>query len=128
MIQGIPDERIRSELSDLEKLSEEKIEKLLQQFLADFKEGKLKYHGWTTTVPAYNISKAVLNAYTRILAKRYTMMCINCVHPGYVMTDINWNSGIITPEDGAKGPVMLALLPDGGPSGCYFHQTDMAEF
>ena len=55
-------------------------------------------------------------------------MYINCVHPGYVKMDINWNSGINTPEEGAKGAVMLVLLPDGGPSGCYFDQTDMAEF
>ena len=109
-------------------MNEERIEKLLERFLVDFKEGKLKSRGWLMTVPAYNISKAVLNAYTRLLAKRYLKMHINCVHPGYVKTDINWNYGVITPEEGAKGPVMLALLPDGGPSGRYFDQTSMAEF
>ena len=31
-------------------------------------------------------------------------------------------------EEGAKDPVMLALLPDGGPSGCYFDRTEVAEF
>lgn len=128
LIQGIPDEMIRHELGDIENLNEERIEKLLQIFLEDFNEGRLKSHGWSTTVPAYNLSKAALNAYTRVLAKRYPTMYINCVHPGYVKTDINWNSGVISPEEGAIGPVMLVLLPNGGPSGCYFHQINMAEF
>uniref|UniRef100_A0A7N2KMZ1 Uncharacterized protein n=1 Tax=Quercus lobata TaxID=97700 RepID=A0A7N2KMZ1_QUELO len=77
-------------------------------------------NGWTLMLPAYSISKVTLNAYTRILAKKFPNMCINCVHPGYVKTDINWNTGILTVEEGARGPVMLALLPDGGPNGCYF--------
>ena len=79
-------------------------------------------------LPSYCISKQVLNAYTRVLAKRCPKMHINCVHPGYVKTDINWNTEVISMEEGAKGPVMLALLPNGGPSGCYFDQTNMAEF
>ena len=79
-------------------------------------------------LPSYSISKQTLNAYTRVLAKRHPKMYVNCVHPGYVKTDINYNNGAITPEEGAKGPTMLALLPDAGPSGCYFDQTKMAEF
>lgn len=55
-------------------------------------------------------------------------MYINCVHPGYVKTDLNWNTGVMTVEDGARGPVMLSLLPDGGPTGCYFDRTEVAEF
>ncbi|CAI0541940.1 unnamed protein product, partial [Linum tenue] len=31
-------------------------------------------------------------------------------------------------EDGARGPVKCALLPDDGPSGCYFDQTQVAAF
>ncbi|CAN1175357.1 (+)-neomenthol dehydrogenase [Linum perenne] len=31
-------------------------------------------------------------------------------------------------EEGAKGPVMLALLPDGSPSGRFFDQTVEASF
>jgi len=79
-------------------------------------------------LPSYSISKQVLNAYTRVLSKRHPNMYVNCVHPGYVKTDLNWNTGVITTEEGAKGPAMLALLPDGGPSGRYFDQTNMAEF
>ncbi|KAM3202253.1 hypothetical protein P3L10_029877 [Capsicum annuum] len=75
-------------------------------------------------LPAYSISKVSLNAYTRILARRYPKMCINCVHPGYVNTDINWHTGTMPVEEGAEGPVKLALLPDGGPTGCYFRYNN----
>ncbi|WOG85862.1 hypothetical protein DCAR_0105055 [Daucus carota subsp. sativus] len=47
-------------------------------------------------------------------------MLINCVHPGYTQTELTSKTGPLTPEEGARAPVMLALLPDGGPSGTYF--------
>ncbi|XVE59752.1 hypothetical protein DITRI_Ditri05aG0072600 [Diplodiscus trichospermus] len=127
-LQRIPSASIRSELGDIENLAEEKLNDILQRFLKDFKENALEANGWSIMLPAYGISKAVLNAYTRILARRYPNMRINCVHPGYVDTDINWHTGQITTEEGAKGPVKCALIPDGGPTGCYFDQTQVAEF
>lgn len=127
-LKRIPSEKTRHELSDIDNLNEEKLEKLLQIFLEDLKGGRLEDGGWTMMLPSYSISKQVLNAYTRVLAKRHPNMYVNCVHPGYVKTDLNWNTGVITTEEGAKGPAMLALLPDGGPSGRYFDQTNMAEF
>ena len=104
------------------------MEAVLRRFLHDLKENALEDNGWTLMLPAYSISKVTLNAYTRILAKKFPNMCINCVHPGYVKTDINWNTGTMSVEEGARGPVMLALLPDGGPTGCYFVRTEVAEF
>ncbi|KAL6009708.1 hypothetical protein ACLOJK_000137 [Asimina triloba] len=126
--QRIPNEKTRSELADVENLTEEKLDALLQRFLKDLKNGGLEEKGWTLMLPAYSISKQVLNAYTRVLARRHPNMLINCVHPGYVDTDINWHTGTMTVEEGAKGPAKLALLPDGGPSGCYFDQTELGEF
>lgn len=127
-LKRMPSESIRNELNDIDNLNEEKIEKLLDRFLEDLKNGRLEAGGWPMMIPSYSVSKTVLNAYTRVLAKRYADMCINCVHPGFVKTDINWNTGVLPTEEGAKGPVMLALLPNGGPSACYFDQTTMAEF
>ncbi|XP_038976104.1 (+)-neomenthol dehydrogenase-like isoform X2 [Phoenix dactylifera] len=127
-LKRMPNESIRNQLNDIDNLNEEKIEKLLDGFLEDLKNGTLEAGGWPMMLPSYSVSKTVLNAYTRVLAKRYPDMCINCVHPGYVKTDINWNTGVLATEEGAKGPVMLALLPNGGPSGCYFDQTTMAEY
>ena len=50
------------------------------------------------------------------------------MHPGYVVTDMTSNTGMLTVEEGAKGPVMAALLPDDGPSGAYFDKTELASF
>ncbi|WOL01857.1 (+)-neomenthol dehydrogenase [Canna indica] len=126
-LRRMPNERIRDELNDIDNLNEEKIERLLNEFLEDLKNGRLEANGWPMMLPSYSVSKTVLNAYTRVLAKRHPDMHINCVHPGYVNTDINWNTGVITTEEGAKGPVMLALLPEDGPTGCYFDQTRKAD-
>ncbi|XP_039138255.1 salutaridine reductase-like isoform X3 [Dioscorea cayenensis subsp. rotundata] len=127
-LQHIPGESIRREFSDAEGLSEEKLDELLQHFLSDFKAKNLEEHGWPTLVSAYRISKVALNALTRILAKKYPKFCINCVHPGFVKTDITYNTGTETIEEGAKGPVTLALLPDGGPSGFYYDHTSVSTY
>lgn len=108
--------------------TEERLDELLKSFLNDFKEGNLEANGWPTSASAYIVSKVALNTYTRILAKIYPTFCINCVTPGFVKTDINFNTGIFTVEDGAKGPVMLALLPDGSSSGLFYQQMDLSTF
>lgn len=127
-LKRIPSEDLRKELGSIETLTEERVDAVLRRFLHDFEENALESNGWTLMLPAYSISKATLNAYTRILARKYPNMYINCVHPGYVKTDLNWNTGSMTLEEGARGPVMLALLPDGGPKGRYFDCTEVAEF
>ncbi|KAH7663064.1 Short-chain dehydrogenase/reductase SDR protein [Dioscorea alata] len=127
-LQWIPSESIRKEFGDADGLSEEKLDELLQLFLSDFKGGNLKKNGWPTRSSAYIISKVALNALTRILAKKYPEFCINCVHPGFVKTEINFNTGTEIVEEGAKGPVMLALLPDGGPSGFYYDHTSVSTY
>ncbi|KAL3653273.1 hypothetical protein CASFOL_002954 [Castilleja foliolosa] len=124
----VPNEQRRKELGDLDTLTEDKIDMMLKKFLRDLQQDALEANGWQKMLPAYSISKVTLNAYTRILAKRYPKMCINCVHPGYVNTDINWHTGTMTVQEGAEGPVMLALLPEGGPTGCYFDQTRLGQF
>jgi NAD(P)-dependent dehydrogenase (short-subunit alcohol dehydrogenase family) len=68
--------------------------------------------------PAYSVSKAALNALSRILASelRGTGILVNSVDPGWVATDMGGRGGR-TVEDGAKGIVWAATLPDNGPSG-----------
>jgi (+)-neomenthol dehydrogenase len=74
---------------------------------------------------SYIVSKAAMSAYTRILAKKYPSFCVNCLCPGYCKTDITTNTGIFTASEGAENAVRLALLPEGGPSGCFFYQKQM---
>jgi len=71
---------------------------------------------------AYSASKTALNAFTVHLAcaLRDTPIKVNAAHPGIVKTDPNPN-GLITPEEGARTSVALALLPDDGPTGGFFH-------
>lgn len=128
MFQFITNENARKELEDVDELSEEKVDKVVEGFLEDDKENRIEVKGWLTNYYAYSVSKAAVNAYTRMLAKKYPNIAINAVHPGYVKTDINHNSGVMTTEEGAEGPVMLALMPKGGPSGLFFDRTEVSTF
>ncbi|CAI9765227.1 unnamed protein product [Fraxinus pennsylvanica] len=127
-LKSIPSEWAKSVLNDAENLAEESIDHVLNEFLKDFKEGSLEAKGWPLFSSSYIVSKAVMNAYTRILAKKYPHFRINCVSPGFVKTDMTYNTGILTAEEGAEGPVMVALLPDDGPSGLFFERKEVSSF
>jgi (+)-neomenthol dehydrogenase len=92
---------------DVEKLTEERLNKILQMFLNDFKADKVEAHRWPKDFSAY---KVTLNAYTRIMASRHPELRINCAHPGCVKTDMTIRSGLLTPEEGASNLVKVALL------------------
>ncbi|XP_031376975.1 (+)-neomenthol dehydrogenase-like [Punica granatum] len=127
-LKNVPHEWARQVLSDAENLTQEKIDEVLNVFLQDFKEGSWASKGWPTFMPAYIVSKAALNAYTRVLAKKYPTFYINSVCPGFVRTDLNFNRGILPVEEGGESPVRLALLPDGGPTGRFFVRKEESEF
>jgi (+)-neomenthol dehydrogenase len=60
------------------------------------KENLTEDKGWPTVFSAYFVSKAALNAYTRILAMKYPNIAINAVNPGYTNTELNGNTGVLT--------------------------------
>ncbi|RVW17522.1 Salutaridine reductase [Vitis vinifera] len=127
-LEFVSNERVRMELNDVDVLSVERLDEIVNEFLNDVKEDRLHDRGWPTQTSAYTISKAAVNAYTRIVAKSYPSLLINCVCPGFVKTDINSNTGFFPVEVGAKGAVMLALLPEGGPSGLFFEKMEASTF
>jgi (+)-neomenthol dehydrogenase len=127
-LKNIPNEWVKSKLSDVDNLNEEIVDEVIKKYLKDFKEGGLLENGWPMFLSAYTVSKASMVAYTRIIAKKYPQFCVNCVCPGYVKTDINFNTGILTVDEGAEGPVKLALLPNGGPSGLFFINNQVVPF
>jgi carbonyl reductase 1 len=120
----LKDPSLREEIGNLENLTEEKVDKFVETYLEDVKCQKLDRWPYR----AYSVSKIVLNAYTRVLARSLEdrpdgqRIYVNCATPGYCKTDLTKNSGIYTAEEGATTLVWTALLPPNGPSGQFFSQ------
>lgn len=74
------------------------------------------------TILAYASSKAALNMMTVRLANelKASGIKVNAADPGFTATDMNQHRGTRTAEEGAATPVLLALLPDEGPTGGVF--------
>lgn len=72
---------------------------------------------------AYDASKSALNAFTIHLADalKGTKIKVNSAHPGWVRTEMGTSVAPLEVKDGVKTQIQLALLPDDGPTGGYFH-------
>jgi len=70
----------------------------------------------------YTASKVALNAVTVSFAKELEPFGIkvNAVEPGHVQTDLNNNTGFISPDEGAVTAIRMALLEKDGPTGGFF--------
>jgi len=82
--------------------------------------GVAEMGGWS---PGYRVSKAAMNAMTRILSTELNGegILVNSACPGFVNTDMGGPMGATKPvEEGASGIVWLATLPDDGPTGGFF--------
>ncbi|XP_065864685.1 (+)-neomenthol dehydrogenase-like isoform X2 [Euphorbia lathyris] len=129
LLQNIPNQWAKGLLSNGTNLTEERVDEVVNQFLKDFKNGLLETKGWPIHMSAYIIAKAAMNAYTRILAKKYPSFLVNCVCPGFCKTDITTNLGALTAAQGAESVVRLALLSkDESTSGCFFIKEQMVDF
>jgi NAD(P)-dependent dehydrogenase (short-subunit alcohol dehydrogenase family) len=75
-----------------------------------------------TGTPAYSVSKAALNALTRMLADelRGARILVNSVCPGWVATEMGGRDAPRSVEEGAASVVWAATLPDAGPTGGFF--------
>ncbi len=90
--------------------------------------GVAEMGGWT---PGYRVSKAAMNAMTRILSTELKDegILVNSACPGFVDTDMGGPMGATkTVQDGASGIVWLATLPDDGPTGGFFRDQRPVAF
>ncbi len=78
---------------------------------------------YARTFIGYNASKAAVNMLTVELAVelRETKIKVNAAHPGWVKTDMGTAAAPMHVEEGAKTSVMLATLPEDGPTGGFYH-------
>ncbi|MEV6414643.1 SDR family NAD(P)-dependent oxidoreductase [Kribbella sp. NPDC051718] len=74
----------------------------------------------TGGAPAYNVSKAALNALTRLLAGelRRDRILVNAICPGWTDTDMGQGGRPV--RDGARSVLWGVNLPDDGPTGGFF--------
>ncbi|CAG5037633.1 unnamed protein product [Parnassius apollo] len=119
----IPSEKLRKQISS-PNLTLNKLKELMNDYVEAVKQGKDIEEGWGDS--PYVVSKVGVNAYTFMLQRRLAdrKIAVNCVHPGYVISDMTRGSGSVTPEQAAKVVAKLALEPERG--GLYvWHNGDI---
>ncbi|KAH9316857.1 hypothetical protein KI387_018626, partial [Taxus chinensis] len=123
-------ETLEKRFSDIENMREETIDSIINEFLEDIKNGvNPKENKWPCLFPTYSVSKAAMNAYTRLVARDMQgKVSVNSVHPGFVQTKMTFGSGDISPAEGAENVVRVALFPPAGPSGQFFLEKHFLGF
>jgi len=82
------------------------------------------YYGFNAF--AYTASKAALNAWTVALAKELagTRIKVNAADPGWCRTQLGGEQAPLAPDEGGRAILRLAVLPDDGPTGGFFHGAE----
>ncbi len=75
---------------------------------------------------AYDASKTAVNAFTVHLAHALAddRILVNAAHPGWAKTKLGSDYAPMSVAEGAETAVQLATLPDGGPTGGFFHKGE----
>jgi (+)-neomenthol dehydrogenase len=120
-------QELRQELDDIDNLTKQRLDEISSLFLDDLNNGTLQTRGWPTDplYAAYMVSKALVCAYTRVVARENAALRVNCVHPGYVDTGMNDYTGVLTAAEGAAVSVAIALAEQGGVTGAYFDREEI---
>ncbi|XP_063835101.1 carbonyl reductase [NADPH] 3-like [Ostrinia nubilalis] len=108
----IPSEVLRQKFIS-EELSLPQLKELMNGYVESVKEGREIEDGWGDS--PYVISKIGVNAYTFMLSRQLADkgITVNCMHPGYVISDMTRGAGSVTPEQGAQLALKLVLDPPG---------------
>ncbi len=99
------------------------LEALLGEFREAVASGRHQALGWPSS--AYRVSKAALNALTRVLANELadSQLHVIAVCPGWVRTDMGGDSAPRLVAEGARGVVWAATLPPDGPRVGFFRDS-----
>ena len=81
---------------------------------------------YDSKLPAYDVSKSAVNAFTVHLAYELkdTTIKVNAAHPGWVKTEMGGEGATMDISDGAKTSVALATIGADGPNGAYLHMDE----
>ncbi|XP_075992426.1 carbonyl reductase [NADPH] 1-like [Anticarsia gemmatalis] len=94
-------------------LTVEEILQFVNDFLQAAKNGKNSFVSFAGHYGDYKVSKVAMSALTFVQQRQFTEqgkdISVNCVHPGFIMTDMTKGMGDFTPERGARAPLYLAL-------------------
>jgi NAD(P)-dependent dehydrogenase (short-subunit alcohol dehydrogenase family) len=90
--------------------------------IVNVSSGAGSLEGMDGSMPAYNVSKAAMNAITRVLAAdlRDRGILVNSVCPGWVRTDMGGPGATRSVEEGAASVLWAARLGPDGPTGGFF--------
>jgi len=90
--------------------------------IVNVSSGLGQLNGMLGGYPAYRVSKAALNALTRIFAAelRDAGVLVNSVCPGWAKTDMGGPQAQLEPAEAVATIVWAATLPDDGPTGGFF--------
>lgn len=105
------------------------LEDLAQEFEQSVQNGTENKSGFGEPRRSYSVSKACVNAFTRILAKDNPGLVINACCPGWVNTDMGHLVGNRTPPkepiDGAAIPYKLAFESIDDVTGAYWANSNV---
>jgi carbonyl reductase 1 len=116
---------LRARFAD-ESLTVDGLVALVDEFAHEVGQGRHTAQGWPSS--AYRVSKAALNALTRVLDRQHPRLRVNAVCPGWVQTDMGGQSAPRSVADGARGIVWAATQRDGGPHGGFFRDGKAIEW
>lgn len=111
-------------------LTRDELVTFIDSFVLDVESGTHEQRGWPSS--AYGVSKAALNALTRVLARELANdpreICVNAACPGWVATRMGGESAPKTPAEGADTPVWLALEASSELKGLFFRNRTSVPF
>lgn len=107
-------------------LTVDELKKAMTSFIHDVKTKQHSKNGWPSS--CYGTSKLALIALTRVLARDYPDIIINCCCPGFCATDMSSHKGPKTAEFGARTPAVLAQFKRGDPSGKFYYEEQESQW